>query len=70
MRNGGNKNAAKSFQFHKGAIKTRQRTKEGLRMRSFNSIKVRLRRVAWQPASTAPQFQFHKGAIKTQYERW
>ena len=53
------------FQFHKGAIKTRKGGDGCTRQTSFNSIKVRLRRIAGSPTRSQTMFQFHKGAIKT-----
>ena len=54
-----------SFQFHKGAIRTRKPLHKVLWVLHFNSIKVRLERDAWKAKNPAPSFQFHKGAIRT-----
>ena len=54
------------FQFHKGTIKTFLPFVRSPVLRSFNSIKVRLK-LTFSPlrASQGHLFQFHKGTIKT-----
>ena len=56
-----------SFQFHKGAIRTRISSRTNAQQLYFNSIKVRLE--PWQEQmyqKYSSVFQFHKGAIRTQ----
>ncbi len=57
------------FQFHKGSIKTSCRSRSCSRTTSFNSIKVRLRRLPLQGScDSSDRFQFHKGSIKTRLQ--
>ena len=53
------------FQFHKGTIKTVLLIQMLLLFLHFNSIKVRLKRMAAGIFYEYVQFQFHKGTIKT-----
>ena len=58
--------ANKTFQFHKGTIRTARNYIENLRIAHFNSIKVRLEPAATQISfNVVVSFQFHKGTIRT-----
>ena len=54
-----------SFQFHKGAIRTRISSRTNAQQLYFNSIKVRLEPSDFFAYYAVKLFQFHKGAIRT-----
>ena len=54
-----------TFQFHKGAIRTREADGRVAGQPRFNSIKVQLE-LSYNPLTRGrATFQFHKGAIRT-----
>ena len=55
----------KTFQFHKGTIRTKEAVAVAAALGDFNSIKVRLELVADELPAGALEFQFHKGTIRT-----
>ena len=54
-----------TFQFHKGAIRTREADGRVAGQPRFNSIKVQLELLRRARNQRGQQFQFHKGAIRT-----
>ena len=54
------------FQFHKGAIRTKDGVTLAVDKLDFNSIKVRLELILKILLMSTDIFQFHKGAIRTQ----
>ena len=59
--------SSSQFQFHKGTIKTRLRSRAKVVYHYFNSIKVQLKLCRPSQGDRRREFQFHKGTIKT---RW
>ena len=53
------------FQFHEGPIKTLLKRQQDWSEKSFNSMKVRLKRKVSGVISAVILFQFHEGPIKT-----
>ncbi len=56
----------RTFQFHKGTIKTNLEMLNISNDSNFNSIKVQLKHLIKLRSLAAKSFQFHKGTIKTQ----
>ena len=60
----GQRSKSDLFQFHKGPIKALIKMQKQTMPLSFNSIKVRLKRLARYHLALGFAFQFHKGPIK------
>ena len=56
-----------AFQFHKGTIRTKQRSARLSEVRNFNSIKVQLEPILYALDNFQIVFQFHKGTIRTHH---